>query len=172
MASLWPPLVQNANVDANVPIGNGGFEREGDKMYLAAEVLQGKYGKETDIFSFGMMMLETAANIVVPAQGELWHRLREEDFSPVESFEEECSCQLVHLIKRMMSKDPERRPAAETIYSHPVVTRARARMDLALETLKAQGDEVLFKASPLAGVEDGFLRDILGHDTGADGWTC
>lgn len=29
-----------------------GFEREGDKMYLAAEVLQGKYGKETDIFRY------------------------------------------------------------------------------------------------------------------------
>lgn len=36
-----------AEGDAN---RSGGFEREGDKMYLAAEVLQGRYGKETDIF--------------------------------------------------------------------------------------------------------------------------
>ncbi len=32
------------------PTGAGAFEREGDKMYLAAEVLQGRYGKEADIF--------------------------------------------------------------------------------------------------------------------------
>ena len=29
-----------------------GFEREGDKQYLAAEVLQGVYGKAADIFRF------------------------------------------------------------------------------------------------------------------------
>lgn len=70
----------------------GGFEREGDKVYLAREVLQGRYGKAADIFrcvwhcppwaanlwlpmrcadtcgSFGMVMLETATNIVVPDQ--------------------------------------------------------------------------------------------------------
>lgn len=64
----------------------GGFEREGDKVYLAREVLQGTYGKAADIFrcvwpdiscspfvislfsSLGMTMLETATNIVVPDQ--------------------------------------------------------------------------------------------------------
>jgi hypothetical protein len=41
--------------DVGVPLRNGpgaGFEREGDKMYLAAEVLQGHYGKENDIFRY------------------------------------------------------------------------------------------------------------------------
>lgn len=31
-------------------LGVGGFEREGDKVYLAREVLQGTYGKAADIF--------------------------------------------------------------------------------------------------------------------------
>jgi mitosis inhibitor protein kinase SWE1 len=39
MASLWPRRV-----------GDDGFEREGDREYLAPEVLQGRYGKEADIF--------------------------------------------------------------------------------------------------------------------------
>jgi mitosis inhibitor protein kinase SWE1 len=30
--------------------GSGGFEREGDKLYLAPEILQGRYGKAADIF--------------------------------------------------------------------------------------------------------------------------
>ena len=87
MASIWPRRPLEADVGIT-PRNGVGFEREGDKMYLAAEVLQGWYGKENDIFryvkftpvhtevartlnlfrSFGMTMLETAANIVVPAQ--------------------------------------------------------------------------------------------------------
>lgn len=57
MASIWPR-------PPTMPKGN--FEREGDKLYLAPEVLQGHYGKAADIFGFGMTLLETAANIVVP----------------------------------------------------------------------------------------------------------
>jgi len=39
MASVWP-LAANTE----------GFEREGDKLYLAPEVLQGRYGKAADVF--------------------------------------------------------------------------------------------------------------------------
>jgi mitosis inhibitor protein kinase SWE1 len=37
MASVWPRP-------------GGAFEREGDKLYLARELLQGMYGKAADIF--------------------------------------------------------------------------------------------------------------------------
>ena len=48
MASLWPrPTESNYKLG---PESLTAFEREGDKMYLAAEVLQGIYGKATDIF--------------------------------------------------------------------------------------------------------------------------
>ncbi|KAF8622772.1 hypothetical protein AX15_006855 [Amanita polypyramis BW_CC] len=61
MASLWPRKL-------NVTSGSSTFEREGDKLYLAPEVLQGRYGKAADMFSLGMTILETASNIVVPDQ--------------------------------------------------------------------------------------------------------
>ena len=44
MASLWPR-------PTGPDVGNG-FEREGDKLYLAPEVLQGKYGKAADVFRY------------------------------------------------------------------------------------------------------------------------
>ena len=85
MASLWPR--PPSRVENGVVVVDGAFEREGDKLYLAPEVLQGQYGKAADIFrqvitmmsvtrrktfyyyySFGMTILETAANIVVPDQ--------------------------------------------------------------------------------------------------------
>jgi mitosis inhibitor protein kinase SWE1 len=74
MATLWPRPDETT------------FEREGDKMYLAPEVLQGVYSQAADVFryvsiltqlkikrfnayfSLGMTMLETASNIVVPDQ--------------------------------------------------------------------------------------------------------
>ena len=68
MASFWPRRMTRDDGAIDSKARLNGFEREGDKMYLAAEVLQGRYGPETDIFSFGMMMLETATNIVVPTQ--------------------------------------------------------------------------------------------------------
>jgi mitosis inhibitor protein kinase SWE1 len=40
MASVWPRRTGD----------EGAFEREGDKLYLAPEVLQGQYGKAADIF--------------------------------------------------------------------------------------------------------------------------
>ena len=63
MASVWPrpPPPQDTII-------NNAFEREGDKLYLAPEVLQGRYGKAADVFSLGMTILETATNIVVPGQ--------------------------------------------------------------------------------------------------------
>ena len=45
MASLWP---RPGRVDEE----ESGFEREGDKLYLAPEILQGTYGKAADVFRY------------------------------------------------------------------------------------------------------------------------
>ncbi|KAF9222710.1 hypothetical protein BS17DRAFT_708453 [Gyrodon lividus] len=155
MASLWP------RVSGGSPLGVavGGFEREGDKVYLAREVLQGTYGKAADIFSFGMMMLETATNIVVPDQGDSWHRLRQEDFSQVDL---DGSPELFDLIKSMMRTDPAKRVDIQGVWGHPVVQRACSVMKRTEAVANATGSS-LFAASPLAGVSDTFLAEILDH---------
>lgn len=147
MASVWPRP-------------GGAFEREGDKVYLAREVLQGTYGKAADIFSLGMTMLETAANIVVPDQGDGWHRLRQEDFSQMDL---DGSPELFALIKSMMRTDPARRVNVQAVCEHAVVSRARATMERTYEEAKRNGTS-LFAASPLAGVSNTFLAEILGRD--------
>jgi mitosis inhibitor protein kinase SWE1 len=46
MASLWPrPRAVEAAGEKRVS-----FEREGDKVYMAAELLQGVYGPAADVF--------------------------------------------------------------------------------------------------------------------------
>ncbi|KAI6110576.1 hypothetical protein EDD16DRAFT_1610607 [Pisolithus croceorrhizus] len=154
MASLWP----RRSGGSPMGVGVGGFEREGDKVYLAREVLQGTYGKAADVFSFGMMMLETATNIVVPDQGEGWHRLRQEDFSQIDL--SGLSAELTELIRSMMRMDPGKRVDVQMVYDHPVVARARTAMERARSEALARGEST-FAASPLAGVGEGFLDEIL-----------
>ena len=81
---------------------------------------------------------------------------------------DDCSEVLVQLIQSMMSKEPSRRPSADMVFAHPVVNRARTKMEETEARLREEAGteptaEVLFKASPLAGVEAGFLEDILGN---------
>lgn len=160
MASLWPrkPVIREDDGEAT------SFEREGDKLYLAPEVLQGVYSSAADVFSFGMTILETATNIVVPDQGESWHRLRREDLSEVKW---ESSNALLDLIKQTMRTDPAQRLTAQDVYNHPVVARTRRKMKDAYERARADGTNV-FAASPLAGVTAGFLEEILGDEDAMD----
>ncbi|KAK7692978.1 hypothetical protein QCA50_004619 [Cerrena zonata] len=163
MASIWPrpptpgPVGGNGAPLPPVPGQSESFEREGDKLYLSPEVLQGKYGKAADIFSLGMTMLETATNIVVPDQGESWHRLRHDDFAQVDFMG--VSDELTELIKHMMQSDPALRIEAGLVVAHPIIVKARAHM----EALRAERGPV-FGASPLSSVGEGWLEEIMDMD--------
>ena len=58
-----------------------GVEIEGDREYIAPEVLDGECDKASDIFAFGLMMLEIAGNVQLPDNGTAWQKLRSGDLS-------------------------------------------------------------------------------------------
>lgn len=59
-----------------------GLEREGDREYIAPEILEFQtYDRPADIFSLGMTILETAANVCLPDNGLPWQKLRSGDLS-------------------------------------------------------------------------------------------
>ncbi|KAH6652790.1 hypothetical protein BKA67DRAFT_536510 [Truncatella angustata] len=60
-----------------------GPDFEGDREYLAYEVLRGEIDKPADIFSLGLIMLEVAANVKLPDNGATWQALRFGDFSEI-----------------------------------------------------------------------------------------
>ncbi|KAG0360489.1 hypothetical protein BGZ54_009504 [Gamsiella multidivaricata] len=64
---------------------------EGDKYYMAQELLNGECGKHSDIFSLGMTLYEMVTNQVddLPGEGRLWHRLRDGDFDMKEYMTED-----------------------------------------------------------------------------------
>ncbi|KAI1868959.1 hypothetical protein JX265_006938 [Neoarthrinium moseri] len=67
---------------AALPVEKGP-DFEGDREYLAYEVLRGEIDKPADVFSLGLIMLEIAANVKLPDNGATWTALRTGDFSEV-----------------------------------------------------------------------------------------
>jgi mitosis inhibitor protein kinase SWE1 len=71
MASVWPAPPH--------------IDGEGDRNYIAPEILAGRFDRPADVFALGVIMCEIAGNIVLPENGDSWQRLRSGDFSEVPS---------------------------------------------------------------------------------------
>ena len=71
MATRWP--------------AQPGIEGEGDREYIGPEILRGQFDKPGDVFALGLIMLEIAANVMLPDNGASWQRLRTGDMSDVPS---------------------------------------------------------------------------------------
>ncbi|KAH8270495.1 hypothetical protein KR018_010817 [Drosophila ironensis] len=98
---------------------------EGDSRYMAPEILQGHFSKAADIFSLGIAMLELACYMDLPANGPLWHELRQ-GILP-EEFIDKISGELQAVIKSMMNPDPAQRPSADQLLSHPRLQKMQQR---------------------------------------------
>lgn len=67
---------------AKLPVGQTELENEGDREYIAPEIISDCiYDFRADIFSLGLMIVEIAANVVLPSNGNAWHKLRSGDLS-------------------------------------------------------------------------------------------
>ncbi|KAK0525993.1 mitosis inhibitor protein kinase swe1 [Tilletia horrida] len=110
------------------------LEREGDREYLAPEIMsRGQYGKPADMFSLGILMLEAAANVDIPDNGEAYQKLRNDDFSDVDLHH--LSDQLVELLtgaRGLLRSDPALRPTAEDIERNDLVLQVKQWMDKGL----------------------------------------
>ena len=68
---------------------------EGDARYISKELfhfdINSKISEKSDIFSLGLTILELLAKIELPYNGELWHKLRNENFKISENYFEKCN---------------------------------------------------------------------------------
>ena len=62
-----------------------GTDGEGDREYIAPEILLGQLDKPADVYALGLIVLEIACNVFLPENGPTWVALREGDMSVVPS---------------------------------------------------------------------------------------
>ncbi|KAJ1985427.1 mitosis inhibitor protein kinase swe1 [Dimargaris cristalligena] len=119
----WTLKLADFGMSARLPLAANEFDREGDREYIAPEVLTGCYDKPADIFSLGLLLLEVTANVVLPDNGPAWQKLRSGDLSDCQ-FDAGTSSELVDLITEMLQPLPEDRPTIDQIVGHPCVAKA------------------------------------------------
>ncbi|PVU86441.1 hypothetical protein BB560_006717 [Smittium megazygosporum] len=103
---------------------------EGDRVYLAPESLNPisnssdvrlnssrtiQITPAVDIFSLGLIILEMAANVVLPHNGPEWTALRDNDISSARLDPNSISTDLNTLLLSCLESDPKKRPSALTI---------------------------------------------------------
>ena len=71
--------------------------------------------------SLGLLILEAAANIVLPDNGLPWRKLRENDLSDVDIGH--LSDELVYIIVHLLQNDPSQRTTVDDLQAHPVVNK-------------------------------------------------
>ncbi|ORX38288.1 hypothetical protein BD324DRAFT_588590 [Kockovaella imperatae] len=77
---LW----SDACTEGVVPVPSPILDREveGDREYLCPEALSERtVGAAADMYSLGILLLESALNVVLPSNGDGWVKLRNDDFS-------------------------------------------------------------------------------------------
>jgi serine/threonine protein kinase len=144
--SAWNDSLGNAA--AATTTSNDVFIRpeiaEGDQTYLAPEFMDpsllssvgGRVTTAADIFSLGLMLFEVAFDVSLPRRGESWIDLRNERIdwsgrsymvpnsfsgSPPSSQSVSRSPELVHLMQRMLRRNPAERPSIDEVLREPTL---------------------------------------------------
>ncbi|KAJ2963066.1 hypothetical protein NQZ79_g1885 [Umbelopsis isabellina] len=100
------------------PVQSKGYSEEGDRRYMAPELLRDQFDKPADVFSLGLILLEMAANIILPENGQGWQMLRAGDFSNCLELKN-VSQQLQDLIAHMLHPNCEERLTVQQVLDHP-----------------------------------------------------
>ena len=137
--------------------GNRKEVEEGDCRYLAPELLNVDIEKDltkSDIFSLGMCIVEILLGKPLPKNGNEWHELRSDDLPPFPGVPKE----LNDLIKRMISREPSRRPSAYAILREKVIYPSfqltRAELKEQLNSSMAKIEELNRQLLNLTGQSD------------------
>ncbi|BGP48763.1 mitosis inhibitor protein kinase swe1 [Rhodotorula kratochvilovae] len=134
------------------------LEREGDREYIAPEILSGRYGKEADVFSLGLIILEASANVVLPDNGPAWQKLRSNDFSEVDL--SRLSPGLISILQGMLHKSPDLRAPIADVARHPVVAQLLSMLHASLRADRS-ADEPPEVLGAVCAEADSFLHDVF-----------
>jgi serine/threonine protein kinase len=156
------------------------LEREGDREYIAPEILGGRYGKEADVFSYvssplilpflllltssprhslGLIILEGAANVVLPENGLPWQKLRQNDFTDVDL--SRFSRPLHQILEGMLRQSPDVRSTITDVAAHPVVAQLIGMLNRTLSSTAQDPSAAPEILGATYAEADSFLQDVF-----------
>ncbi|ELA42524.1 WEE protein kinase [Vittaforma corneae ATCC 50505] len=98
-------------------IGEGSFVLDGDKVYMAPEILKNRCFFKSDVYSLGLVYLELVNDTTLPTSGEEYRKLRKNDFE---------GWRIDEIGRRMLEKNPSVRCSAKEVedYFHNLLANS------------------------------------------------
>ncbi|ORY93138.1 kinase-like domain-containing protein [Syncephalastrum racemosum] len=106
------------------PVDKAWIKGEGDRRYMAPDLLRDRFDKPADIFSLGLIVLELAAGIELPETGESWESLRLGDFSEILPALKKTSVVMQQFVLWLLDPNENKRPTVDQVLKHRLLLQA------------------------------------------------
>jgi calcium-dependent protein kinase len=104
----------------------------GTPYYMAPEMIKGKYSPKSDIWSVGIiiyLMLTDKFPFVNSKEYDVFEMIEEGKYNTQLLDDCECSEEAKDLVKKILVKDPDKRPSASDIIDHPWIKKHYKKRD-------------------------------------------
>lgn len=99
--------------DFNISREEGLIDEDGDKKYMAPEILGGRCTIKSDVYSLGLIFAELICNVVLPTSGKEWIDLRQNKFKSLSVPAKHQS-----FLFQMLHESPPHRPSMKEVVGY------------------------------------------------------